>query len=829
MARDLLMQDFEKLGVFYLGREFDLESQSSKSDLILYASKDLVTHAVCVGMTGSGKTGLCLALLEEAAIDGIPAIIVDPKGDLGNLLLSFPRLEPDEFRPWIDESEAQRQGLTPEELAAETAQKWREGLTAWGQDAARIARFRSAVDLAIYTPGSSAGLPLTVLRSFKAPPAAVIEDADSLRERIMATVSGVMALLGLQADPVQSREYILLAQVFDHVWREGRDLDLAALIHAIQTPPFDRVGLIDLDTFFPAKDRLALAMQINNLLASPGFAGWLDGEPLDVQRLLYTPDGKPRLSILSIAHLSDSERMFFVTILLGELIAWMRTQPGTTSLRALFYMDEVFGYFPPTANPPAKQPMLTLLKQARAFGLGVVLATQNPVDLDYKGLSNAGTWFLGRLQTERDKLRVLEGLESASATSGTSFNRQEMEAILSGLGNRVFLMHNVHEDCPVVFQTRWCLSYLRGPLTRSQIQTLMAPRKHAATAAAAPASSTAAAATYPAAAASTGASTIGLTQPVQRPIVPGEAGECFLPCSTTARPGQRLSYRPALLGRGKLHFADAKRSVDVWRECALLVPLDDQLPNDLWSDARPLEDGAVEPEREPEGGIAFQPSPAALSQAKNYAKWTKDLQTHLYRTQSLTIWTCAALKEHSQPNETEADFRIRLQQRAREARDSAVETLRQRYASKLNTLKDQLRRAEERVAREKSQSQQQTFQTVLSVGTTLLGAFLGRKMISKTNLSSASSAMRSAGRAVREQQDVGRVEENAVVLQQRLADLEAEFEAEAKDLETAMSPENLAVEAKPIRPKKSEITDVQVRLAWLPYLLDDHGTAEPAW
>ncbi|MDI9444224.1 MAG: ATP-binding protein, partial [Planctomycetota bacterium] len=474
------MQDFEKLGVFYLGRQFDPASRSLKDELVLYDSKDLVTHAVCVGMTGSGKTGLCLTLLEEAAIDGIPAILVDPKGDLGNLLLTFPRLESADFRPWIDEAEAARQGITPEQLAEATAKKWREGLAEWGQDAARIERFRSSVDLAIYTPGSSAGLPLAVLRAFTVPPRSMLDQPDALRERIASAVSGLLALLGIAADPLNSREHILLAQIFEHAWREGRDLDLAGLVRAIQSPPFDKMGLVDLETFFPAKDRTALAMQINNLLASPGFAGWLEGEPLDIQRLLYTPEGKPRLSIISIAHLSDAERMFFVTILLGEMISWMRSQSGTTSLRAVFYMDEVFGYFPPTANPPTKTPMLTLLKQARAFGLGVVLATQNPVDLDYKGLSNAGTWLLGRLQTERDKLRVLEGLEGASAAAGAQFNRKDMEAILAGLGNRVFLMNNVHEDQPVVFQTRWCLSYLGGPLSRGQIQSLMAPRKQAA-------------------------------------------------------------------------------------------------------------------------------------------------------------------------------------------------------------------------------------------------------------------------------------------------------------------------------------------------------------
>ncbi len=468
-------QDFEKLGYFYLGKEYDLEQQKPGSGLVLYESKQLTTHAVCVGMTGSGKTGLCLALLEEAAIDGIPVIAIDPKGDLGNLLLSFPQLRGEDFAPWIDPDEASRKGLSREQYADQIAKLWQDGLAAWGQDSSRITRFRESADLAIYTPGSSVGLPLTVLRSFAAPPLALLDQGEVYRERVASSVAGLLALLGIEADPISSREHILLSNVLDQSWRAGRDLDMAGFIHAVQSPPFDKVGVIDLEAFYSARERFALAMKLNNLIASPGFAAWMEGEALDVGSLLYTPAGKPRLSILSIAHLSDSERMFFITILLNEVLAWIRTQPGTSSLRAVLYMDEIFGYFPPTANPPSKIPMLTLLKQARAFGLGIVLATQNPVDLDYKGLSNAGTWFLGRLQTKRDKERVLEGLEGASNAAGHSFNRKRIDKTLSSLANRVFLMSNVHEDQPVVFQTRWVLSYLRGPLTREQIQTLMAP------------------------------------------------------------------------------------------------------------------------------------------------------------------------------------------------------------------------------------------------------------------------------------------------------------------------------------------------------------------
>nr|NIL96656.1 DUF87 domain-containing protein [Planctomycetales bacterium]NIP86789.1 DUF87 domain-containing protein [Planctomycetales bacterium] len=364
------MPDYEKLGAFYLGKVYDLDQGAARDELLLYDSKDLTTHAVCVGMTGSGKTGLCISLLEEAAIDGIPAIAIDPKGDLGNLFLTFPRLAASDFRPWVEEAEATRKGLGPDEYAAQTASRWREGLADWGQTPDRIEKFRQAVDMALYTPGSNAGLPLTVLRSFDAPAQEVVDDSDAFRQRVSSATSGLLGLLGIDADPLRSREHILIANILSHAWQEGRGLRVADLIQQIQSPPFDSVGIVDLDDFFPSKERVELSMSLNGLLASPSFSSWLEGEPLNVKNLLYTSAGKPRLSVISIAHLGDAERMFFVTILLNEVLAWARRQAGTASLRALLYMDEIFGYFPPTANPPSKAPMLTLLKQARAYGLG---------------------------------------------------------------------------------------------------------------------------------------------------------------------------------------------------------------------------------------------------------------------------------------------------------------------------------------------------------------------------------------------------------------------------------------------------------------------------
>lgn len=474
--------DYEKLGAFYLGRPYDLAAKGPTPGLVLYDSKDLVTHAVCVGMTGSGKTGLCIDVIEEAALDGIPTIAIDPKGDLTNLLLTFPQLRPEDFRPWINEEDGTKKGLSPDAYAAQQAEAWKSGLAAWGEDGERIARLREAADFAIYTPGSNAGIPVSILASFAAPPQALRDDAELFRERVGTTVTSLLGLIGVEADPVQSREHVLLSTLFTNAWSAGQDLDLAALVAQIQKPAVTRIGVMDLDSFYPAKDRLKLALALNNLLAAPGFTAWLEGVPLDIATLLHTPDGKPRVAIMSIAHLSDAERMFFVSLLLNQVLGWMRAQSGTTSLRAILYMDEIFGFFPPVATPASKQPLLTLLKQARAFGLGVLLATQNPVDLDYKGLSNAGTWFLGRLQTERDKARVLEGLEGVAAAANASFDKRQIDTMLTGLGSRVFLMNNVHEDGPRLLESRWSMSYLRGPLTRDQIKKLMDGKRPAITA-----------------------------------------------------------------------------------------------------------------------------------------------------------------------------------------------------------------------------------------------------------------------------------------------------------------------------------------------------------
>jgi hypothetical protein len=807
-------EDFEKLGVFYMGRPYDLATKQARPGWLLYDSKDLVTHAVCVGMTGSGKTGLCLALLEEAAIDNIPAIIIDPKGDLGNLMLTFPSLKGEDFQPWINEDDARKKGLSPADYAKGQAELWTKGLAGWQQDGARIQRLRDAADVVIYTPGSNAGLPVSILKSFSAPSADVLNDAELLRERISTTVTSLLGLLGIEADPIQSREHILLSTILDQTWKKEEDLDLASLIQAIQSPPVSKIGVMDVDSFFPSKDRFALAMKLNNLLAAPGFQAWLEGEALDIQSIMYTPQGKPRLAIFSIAHLNDAERMFFVTLLLSQMVGWMRAQSGTTSLRALLYMDEIFGYFPPVSNPPSKLPLMTLLKQARAFGLGVVLATQNPVDLDYKGLANTGTWFIGRLQTERDKARVLEGLEGASTSAGKKFDRGRMEQTLAGLGNRIFLMNNVHEDEPVVFETRWCLSYLRGPLTRTQIKTLMDPVRaaHASTGTSAPTAK-------PTKSAKGGA----------RPMLPPDVPQYFVPLRGSKPEGSELVYAPMLLGSSQIRFSDSKSGVDTTQDMTVLAPIADGPVTVDWDKTTVAELAVADLEQSPADGAQFLSLPGSASKAKSYGDWNKDFGGWLFRTQKVEVFKSPSTKEASKPGESERDFRVRLQQAGRECRDKGAEELRQKYASKITTLQDRIRRAELAKEKQQAESRSSQMQAAISVGASILGAFMGRKTISATNIGRATTAIRSAGRVMKESKDVGAAEENVSALQQQLADLEAQFKSECDSLAASTDPLNEKLETISIKPTKANIAVKLVALAWTPHWRDARGALTSAW
>lgn len=801
---------YEKLGAFYLGRPYDAARGEAEPAPLLYDSRDLLTHAVCVGMTGSGKTGLLIGLLEEAAIDHIPALVIDPKGDLSNLLLTFPELRPADFAPWIDPDAAARAGMTPEAFAAKEAETWRNGLARWDQSGERIARLRDAADFAIYTPGSEAGLQISILSSLSAPPADVIADGDLLRERIDTLVASLLALLGVESDPIQGREHILLASIFDAAWREGRGLDLASLIQQIQKPPMERVGVMDLESFYPAKERFGLAMSFNNLLGSPGFAAWLRGEPLDIDRLLYTASGKPRVAVFSISHLSDRERMFFVSLLLNQTLGWMRSKTGTTSLRALLAMDEVFGYMPPVAEPPSKRPLLTLLKQARAFGLGLVLATQNPVDLDYKGLANVGTWYLGRLQTERDKERLLDGLEGAG---GGKLDRAALDKTLSGLGNRVFLLHNVHEDQPELFQTRWTLSYLRGPLTRPEIKRLMDPVKQAPPAAPVTAQEATGVSAPPPATATASSPAASDTM---APVLPPDIPQSFLP--VRSKP-EGIVYEPYLFASASVHYQDAKRGLDHAEEVALLAPLTADGAD--WYAAEPADLGKDDLESEPVPGARFADLPGAAVKARSYDAWRKALQECLYRTRKCELFRSDTIGEVSNPGESERDFRIRLAEAAREKRDEQVDALRKKYGVKIAQLQERKRRAEQAKQVQEDQARQQTLSTVITAGSAVLGMFFGRK---RSSMSALGTAARAGGRTLQERQDIERAGETVAAIDKQLADLNAELETEVDHLQDRFDPEAGELEVLGLKPKKTDIEIRSLTLAWAP-----KRGGEPAW
>jgi hypothetical protein len=811
------MNEYEKLGVFYLGKEYDVAARKRLDNLLLYDSKDLTTHGVIIGMTGSGKTGLGIALLEEALIDNIPVIAIDPKGDLTNLVLNFPQLRAQDLRPWINEQDALSAGLTPDQFAAKQADLWRKGLNGWGQDPERIARLQAAAEFAVYTPGSSAGQPVSVLRSFAPPPGHVGQDMDLLRERIQTTATSLLALLGMEADPITSREHILVSNIFESTWAAGGALDLAGLIRAIQTPPFERIGVMDLDTFYPAKERFQLAMRMNNLLAAPGFEAWLEGEPLNINRLLFSDSGKPRASIFTISHLGDAERMFFVSMLLNEVVAWMRTQAGTSSLRAILYMDEIFGYFPPVKNPPSKAPLLTLLKQARAFGLGVLLSTQNPVDLDYKGLSNTGSWFIGRLQTAGDKDRVLAGLEGAAA--GTGFDRGRMEEILAGLGKRVFLLNNVHENAPVTFETRWVLSYLSGPLTREQIKILMADRKVVAA---------------PAAQTTPGTSPQPVSAAAVRESAPADGPPVLAPginvmYLAASGAGQGLIYYPAVAGWLEIYYSSAKYNVNLSRKLALAAVLEEGPVALNWDQAEAIGSGSDALQTSPLSGADFAALPSLAEKAEAYAKWKQDLLQWIRQNQSLTLYRSARFKLTSTAAESRSDFLSRLTQAAREQRDLAVQKLRRKYSSKYDTLQRRLMSAEQALQREEEQAKSKKMETVVSFGTAILGAFLGRKAVSATSATRFGTAVKSAGRMRKESMDVARAQETAAAVKQQIAELDERLRTEIDGLEGTFDPSAEELEEIILKPKSTDIVLEVFGLTWLPYRKSADGRLNADW
>lgn len=793
------MTDLDALGTFYLGAVVD-DGLERTPEPFVYDASDLTTHAVIVGMTGSGKTGLGVGLIEEAALDGVPVLVVDPKGDMGNLALRFPALRPEDFEPWLDPRDAEREGTDMSVYAASVAESWREGLASWDQDAQRIERLKRSADVAVYTPGSTAGAPLSVLTSFTPPPTAVMSDAEALADRLGATAASLLTLLKRDPDPL-GREHLLLSAVLAAAWQTGQELGLPELIRAVQEPPVTRLGVMDLETVFPTKERLKLAMALNALVASPSFTTWTQGEPLDLQRLLYGREGKPRVAVMSISHLSDAERSFFLTLLFSEVVSWTRSLSGTTSLRALVYVDELFGMLPAVAEPPTKRPLLTLLKQARAFGVGLALSTQNPVDVDYKALSNAGTWFIGRLQTERDKQRLLEGLRSA----GGSDDAVDLDRTISALPKRTFVMRSVHAPGPVVFQTRWVMSYLAGPMSREQIGRLAGSGLVA----------EAEGREIEGAGRSGGMSTPDPvdTRPADlnaadRPVLPPHLPELYLPSETAGTP---VRYFPFLLGVADVYYHSKTHGVDEQRRVSLLLEPEEGPSPVEWSRAERVDVDLEGASSVPVSGATFGPLPELPLSDHVVDGWRKLFERWFRAEGAMRLFRDPVTRSTSRAAESEIEFRLRCAQSAREMRDDAIAKVRARYATRLDAVERRMLREEQAVAREQQQFQARAASAAGSV----IGALFGGRRSLSTVVNRASMGAKDLG-------DVNRAKERLEDARRQYAELENQLREEVDALDVGtVRPDEIALETVVVRPLARDVVVRYFGVAWVPHVQAD--------
>jgi hypothetical protein len=799
-----------------IGGALDPATKERTAESTVIGTADLTTHGVIVGMTGSGKTGLGIVLIEECLAAGVPTLLIDPKGDLTNLCLTFPGLAAADFEPWVNQSDVAKAGVTATEFAEQQATLWREGLAGWGIAPDRIASLRQSVDFEVYTPGSSAGTQLNIVGTLQAPPGDT--PSEDTADEIESYVTSVLSMLGIAADPLSSREHVLLSALIQNAWGQGEDLDLATLLARVQQPPMRKLGVLELDQFFPAADRAAFAVRLNSLLASPGFATWMAGDPIDIESMLHTPDGRPRCAIVTTAHLSDEQRQSVTALILAKLVTWMRRQGGTSDLRALLYMDEVVGYLPPTANPPTKKPIMLLLKQARAFGLGVVLSTQNPVDVDYKALSNAGTWLIGRLQTEQDKARLIDGLKNAAGSVDIS----AVSETISTLGKRQFMLKRVGSDQPSLTTTRWAMSYLRGPLMRSEI-TRLAESGLVARATALAATTQAPEPSGPVAEAATaGGAAPANASPVAPP--PSPLGDDETPVAPKVATGIAASYldpaapwaatigstagtrlHAAAIARVRLRYDDTKADLIHDEEYeAVLCPLPAvPSPTDFVSvdyDDRDLLDAA------PAGAVYTLP----LAEIARKTWWTdlrKALTDHLVSTRKVQILANPELRLYSRVGEPPEEFAARCAQAADAKADAAVAALQKKYDTKLRTLRTRADTATNAAQRAAAQHTAQ-HGTGAQV-TNLLGGLFGGARSRRSIVTDVRRASASASR-------VGAAQDKVTAAEQAILDLEAELRDEVTSIDAEWTARAAAITPMDVPLERSDVVVADLRLLWVP-------------
>lgn len=806
---------------FYLGNYTD--GQGNRTDeKLLYDPEDLNTHCVITGMTGSGKTGLGIALLEEIALKNIPAIIIDPKGDLTNLLLHFPELKGEDFSPWIDPEAPLREGKDLYSIAEETAENWRKGLADWGFGSEEIAALNK-ISYTVYTPGSTVGNPVNIMSSFDAPTGIWYAEDEDIREKISTSVTALLDLIGISnIDPIQSREHILLSNIIEQYWSMNKSIDIEEMINAITDPPFEKLGALSIETMYPAKERMKLALMLNNFLASPTFQSWSKGPNLDIGKMLFKEDGRARFNIFYIQHLSDHERMFFVTMLYSQVEAWMRTQTGTGNLRLAVYFDEIAGYLPAAGNPASRQIILRMLKQARAFGVSMILSSQNPIDFDYKALSNAGTWFIGHLQTEQDKNRLLDGL----TTSAGQIDRSQANRLISSLGKRQFLYMNVHKPGLKVFATRWAMNFLAGPLTRNLIPSLieygLSESNNSSTIIDADKASedsnlqegenTMAINPNEEAAISDGS----------KPVVASTINEYYRrseksPADVGASSDQ-ITYIPVWYAEAETRIFQRKYNLDFSVKKAALV--DDPELRGLsvrWDnyEVDPIDPALLD--TRPEGlEPKYEAAPEWMLDARGAKSRESDFIESIYRNGNVKIRANEDLKVYADPNTSDEDFLQLCREKISEASQIEREKITKAYQKIVDKLEVKIRKAEADVQDRSDKMNSRNLEKYGAYGELALSLLTGRRR-------SVSSSLNKTGLSNTAQ---NALEKAQLVLDAAKSELETEtdnFKNALGDIESRW--EKIAENATEvtIAPLKKDIYTDYFGILWEPYYLNDAG------
>lgn len=795
----------------FLGRLVNPDG-SVTDEKLLYKPEDLNTHCVITGMTGSGKTGLGIVLLEELALKNIPAIIIDPKGDLVNLCLHFPELNGEDFEPWLDPEAPMRLGKETAVLAEETAETWRNGLDSWGYDGRDIEALNQ-VEYTVFTPGSTIGNPINILSSYDPPQGNWSAGDENIREMISTAVTALLDLVGYtNIDPIQSREHILLANIIEHYWNLNRPVSIEELIFAVDNPPFEKLGALPIDRMYSQKERFQLALALNNFLASPSFQNWKKGPALDIGTLLYNEDGRARFNIFYIQHLSEHERMFFVTMLYSQVEAWMRTQPGTGNLRLGVYFDEIAGYLSPFKRTASQAVILRLLKQARAFGVSLILSSQNPIDFDYKALSNAGTWFVGHLQTEQDKNRLIEGL----TTTAGQIDRAQANRLISSLGKRRFLYMNVHEPGLKVFTTRWALNYLAGPVTRSRLPLLAELGLSRDVLAAVDSGNHD----------MNGEESIEMANEQKvdgtKPEIAATIGEYYLRTAKSPADvdsdGALLTYLPAWFAQAEYRITQRKYDLDLKDFKAAMIEEEEIRGSSIrWSDymVDPIEDDRLSKRPESEN-VYYGAVPSWMLSSSSIRSRESDFIESIYRDGKTVVYANESLSVYGDANMSEKEFIDLCKSKVDDAAKAEKDKLTKAYQTIVDRLETKIRKAAADVEAKEDKVKSKNVEKIGAIGEFALSLLQGRRRSVSTSINKFGQSTTASNA----------LEKALIVLEELTGELEREtkkYKSAVQEVEDKWSALAEKYSTVSLSPLKKDIFIDYFGILWLPYYTDSAG------